>query len=174
MNSIYIHIAKLKEGDVLKANKPYVIRPNQKGKFEFECGNTLKAMATGSRMHTETTEMEYDFYGAYSKLNPTKEHMLITLKNNGSLGWNGGTAYVPTYRWYLIPTAKDGDDAYSKSGFYIIEDSEEVDGIDQNVREEYQIVEGIYTLSGIKIDKISKGVNIVRYTDGTTKKIFIK
>lgn len=174
MNSIYIHIAKLKEGDVLKANKPYVIRPKQKGEFKFECGTTLKAMATGSRMHTETTEMEYDFYGAYSKLKPSKEHMLITLKNNGSLGWNGETSYVPTYRWYLIPTAKDGDDAYSKSGFYMIEDSEEVDGIDQNVRVEYQNVEGIYTLSGIKIDKLSKGVNIVRYTDGTTKKIFIK
>ena len=175
MNSIFIHIAKLKEGDVLKANKPYVIRPKQECEFEFECGTTLKAMATGSRMHTETTEVEYDFYGTYSTLEAKKAHEFIAL-GSGTMGWNKNAGNkLGSYRWYLVPTVKDGDDdAYSKSGFYMIEDSEEVDGIDQNVRVEYQNVEGIYTLSGIKIDKLSKGVNIVRYTDGTTKKIFIK
>lgn len=175
MNSIYIHIAKLKEGDVLKANKPYVIRPKQTGEFKFECETTLKAMATGSRMHTETTEVEYDFYGTYSTLEAKKAHEFIAL-GNGTMGWNKNAGNkLGSYRWYLVPTVKDGDeDAYSKSGFYMIEDSEEVDGIDQNVRVEYQNVEGIYTLSGIKIDKLSKGVNIVRYTDGTTKKIFIR
>jgi len=175
IKNIFIHIAKLKEGDVLKANKPYVIRPKQEVEFEFECETTLKAMATGSRMHTETTEVEYDFYGTYSTLEAKKAHEFIAL-GNGTMGWNKNAGNkLGSYRWYLVPTVKDGDeDAYSKSGFYMIEDSEEVDGIDQNVRVEYQNVEGIYTLSGIKIDKLSKGVNIVRYTDGTTKKIFIK
>ena len=175
IKNIFIHIAKLKEGDVLKANKPYVITPKQEGEFEFECETTLKAMATGSRMHTETTEVEYDFYGTYSTLEAKKAHEFIAL-GSGTMGWNKNAGNeLGSYRWYLVPTVKDGDDdAYSKSGFYMIEDSEEVDGIDQNVRVEYQNVEGIYTLSGIKIDKLSKGVNIVRYTDGTTKKIFIK
>ena len=175
LKNIFIHIAKLKEGDVLKANKPYVITPKKEGEFEFECETTLKAMATGSRMHTETTEVEYDFYGTYSTLEAKKAHEFIAL-GSGTMGWNKNAGNkLGSYRWYLVPTVKDGDeDAYSKSGFYMIEDSEEVDGIDQNVRVEYQNVEGIYTLSGIKIDKLSKGVNIVRYTDGTTKKIFIK
>jgi hypothetical protein len=35
-------------------------------------------------------------------------------------------------------------------------------------------VVGIYTVSGAKIDETQSGFNIIRYSDGTSKKIFVK
>ena len=35
-------------------------------------------------------------------------------------------------------------------------------------------LEGVYTLTGIKMGKMQKGINIVKMSDGTIKKIFIK
>ena len=35
-------------------------------------------------------------------------------------------------------------------------------------------VEGIYNLQGVRQPRMQKGVNIVRFTDGTTRKVQIK
>ena len=34
--------------------------------------------------------------------------------------------------------------------------------------------EGIYTLGGVKVNALQKGVNIVRKADGTTVKVLVK
>ena len=31
-----------------------------------------------------------------------------------------------------------------------------------------------YQLNGVKLNKLQKGVNIIRYTDGTTRKVLVK
>lgn len=35
-------------------------------------------------------------------------------------------------------------------------------------------VEGIYTANGMKMQQLQKGINIIRYKDGTNKKVFVK
>lgn len=36
------------------------------------------------------------------------------------------------------------------------------------------VVEGIYTATGQKVEEMMKGINIIRYTNGTTKKVMVK
>ncbi|MGI6223516.1 MAG: hypothetical protein ACOYJG_07895 [Prevotella sp.] len=47
-----------------------------------------------------------------------------------------------------------------------------VNGID-NVKTN-AAVEGIYTVNGMRLNSVRKGLNIIKYTDGTTKKILVK
>lgn len=41
---------------------------------------------------------------------------------------------------------------------------------DNGVRE----IEGIYTIGGVKVNNLQKGINIIRYTNGTSKKVMVK
>lgn len=44
-----------------------------------------------------------------------------------------------------------------------------------SITAEDKVVEGIYTISGQKVDSVVKGVvNIIKYTDGSVKKVFVK
>ena len=44
-----------------------------------------------------------------------------------------------------------------------------------SITAEDKAVEGIYTISGKKVDSVVKGVvNIIKYTDGSVKKVFVK
>ena len=55
----------------------------------------------------------------------------------------------------------------------VVGDGEDVDGIN-NERVNYVEIEGIYTLGGVKVEHPVKGVNIIKYADGRTKKINVK
>ncbi len=46
-------------------------------------------------------------------------------------------------------------------------------GID-NINIDPSEVEGIYTISGLRVNTVQRGVNILRYSDGTTKKVMVK
>ena len=43
-----------------------------------------------------------------------------------------------------------------------------------SVKSEKTVVKGIYTLSGTAIPSLQKGINIVKYSDGSVKKVFSK
>lgn len=57
----------------------------------------------------------------------------------------------------------------AKKGFYVPTgiDSTETEG---GVRE----ISGIYTINGMKLNAPQRGINIIKYTDGTAKKVIIK
>ena len=54
----------------------------------------------------------------------------------------------------------------------IVEYGDDVDAIESVIADdsEYQI----YTIDGTLVEALQKGVNIIKYSDGTTKKIVIK
>ena len=47
-------------------------------------------------------------------------------------------------------------------------------GVDKVTVDESQASVGIYTIDGIKISKLQRGLNIVRQADGTVKKVMVK
>ncbi len=73
-----------------------------------------------------------------------------------------------TYRAYAI--VESGITEYGEELTFT---TEEPEGIN-NIYVDGDNVEGIYTIDGQQISTPQKGVNIVRYNDGTTKKILIK
>ena len=49
-----------------------------------------------------------------------------------------------------------------------------IDVIEEEQRGELSPIDGIYTIDGRRIETPQRGVNIIRYQNGTSKKIFIK
>ncbi len=172
-NKVVMKITEVTEGYTLKANKPYIIKPKAVGVYEFVAENaTLKAMDPGSLKRVSTTTNDYNFYGVYDSYTTAEEEQWFSMNTNGNLQWNAANQKLGAYRWYITSTYT-GDD-YANVAFVIDEEGEETTAIDQLFVDPNTEIEGIYTVDGVKLYKPAKGINIVKYTDGRTKKVYVK
>ena len=174
-NKVVMKIVEVTAGYTLKANKPYIIKPKTAGIYEFVVENTkLKAMDTGSLKQVSTTTNYYDFYGVYDSYSTAEAEQWFSMNTNGNLKWNAAGQTLGAYRWYIKSTFI-GDD-YANTTFIIDEEGEgdETTAIDQMYADPNAEIEGFYTVDGIKLYQPAKGLNIVKYTDGRTKKVYSK
>ena len=106
---VYIYIKEMKAGDVLKANRPYIILPNSVGNYEFVSEDVTLYKRTeypDSRMHLEKSTINYDFYGTYENLQATKENDWLKMAS-GHISFNSSaSAVIGSYRWYIKVTSK--------------------------------------------------------------------
>ena len=173
--AIYVYVQEVGANTKLTGNRPYVIKAkNALTDFVFEVNNTkLYAKDNSSRLHVETTDFNYDFYGNYDDYSGEPAYTWYSLNKKGQLQPNSETATLRSYHWYIKATARGENADYAKPNFFIVEGDGETDGINNAQTTEAEI-EGIYTLGGIKVEHLVKGVNIIKYTDGRTKKINVK
>ena len=174
-NEVVMKIAELTAGYTLKANKPYIIKPKAAGVYEFVAENTtLKAKNDDELLTVSTSTNDYDFYGVYDSYGPMAANQWFSLNTNGNLKWNAANQKLGPYRWYIKPTFT-GDD-YANIAFVIDEEAEgdETTTIDRLIYDPNAEIEGFYTVGGVKLDKPVRGLNIVKYTDGRTKKVYVK
>ena len=76
---------------------------------------------------------------------------------------------VPAYRAYLtVPTDVAGN---VKAFNLAVDDATAINALDALTSGAY---EGIYTVDGMKLNRIEKGVNILKMADGTTRKVVVK
>ena len=177
VTKVYIHIEKMSAGDKLSANRPYVIVANQTD-YQFvlepENGVTLYKPDNTSRLNVSTTEFNYDFYGTYKDTEAEVRHDWMSLTPKGEISWNGSIgSTLKSYVWYLRVTKRNENADYSKINFSFVDDSDyatHINSIEENMDE----IEGIYSANGIKKETLSKGLNIIKYKNGKTKKIFKK
>ena len=172
-NAIYIYIVKMKVGNTLLANTPYLIKastayPNG---YTFNLENVeLKAPVTGSRLHLETKANEYDFYGCYDQYTPKTNGEVFWMGTNGSLIPCLANSTMKSYRWYIKATSKLGNSA--KVNFIIEEYNPDATGIRTTKTENEP--ESYFSPNGIQLEKPKKGLNIIRMKDGTTRKVMVK
>ena len=174
-NQVYLYIQKMKAGDKLYANRPYIIKANSAAPYEFISENvTLYKRTTDSRMHLEKSTINYDFYGTYDTFKASTGQEFLSLNKLNEIVWNkSANAKLDSYRWYIKPSSKlGGDYNYTKIRIDIVAD-EDVVGISNQFVDESEI-EGYYSLNGTKLAIPVQGANIVKYKNGMTKKIFIK
>ncbi len=173
-NSVVMKIAELTAGYTLKANKPYIIKPKAAGVIEFVAEDvTLKAKNDDKLLTVATSVNDYNFFGVYDSYGPTAANEWFSLNNNGNLKWNDANQKLGPYRWYIKPTYT-GDD-YANIAFIIDEEGEETTEIASIISDPDAEIEGFYTVGGVKHDKPIRGtLNIVKYTDGRTKKVYVK
>ena len=175
---VNINIEKMSAGDKLSANRPYIIKPGQT-EYEFvvepEGGITLYAPNMEKRLHMSTSEWNYDFYGVYNVEKATKALEWMTLKYNGAIVLNAtANAILTSYNWFIRITPNSDNADYSKLNLiFVEEDSEETTGINR-VNEENDEIEGIYSANGVPLETFTKGLNIIKYKNGKTKKIYKK
>ena len=172
-NAMYVYIVKMKTGNKLKANNPYLIKPlvAYPNGYTFYLENVeLKAPATGSRLHLETRANEYDFYGCYNQYTPTTNGEVYWMTKNGTLNPCLANSTMKSYRWYIKVTPKLGSSA--KVNFIIEEYDSEATGIRATNTDSE--VESFYTPDGVRMERPTKGLNIIKMKDGTTRKIMVK
>ena len=177
---IWIFITKQASGKLLKAGHVYVIKPKPKAAvndyiFKSQDVDLLPENSEKCLKHTETSDYAYDFYGTYVGVTTTKAFEFMALTNKGQIAWNDNAGRpLQQYRWFVRVNSKTGDaDADAKISIGFMEGDEETNGIN-NSQVIYSEIEGIYTLGGMKVEHPVKGVNIIKYTDGRTKKIYVK
>lgn len=174
-NKVYLYINSVDAGTVLHANCPYIVKPKQECVYEFveEGDLTLKAITTEPILSVSTATNEYNFYGTYSTFGPTEnDKEWLTMNTDGNLMWNkGGKHDVKPYRWYIVPTQKGIDYANS---FVFVENGDSTTGITALSDATEMVVEGFYSVDGMRLAEPVKGLNIVSFTDGKTQKVIIK
>lgn len=149
----------------LYANKPYLIMAKQKGQKVFELSDvTLKSATDITSTETSTTNAIYTITGTYEDVTGTPESQFMAM-GGGTINWSG-TGTLHSYRWYIKVTPKEG---YAKPQIVFGEYNPEATGI--KATSTTNEVESIFSPGGIKMAKPTKGLNIIKMKDGTTRKL---
>ena len=178
-DAIYIYLKPAKAGDILHANRPYVVVAKEAKEYIFTTEESdLYAEDNSSRLHEESTWSNYDFYGTYREYGASAGYEWYTLTKSGHISPNASaSAKLQSYVWALKVSSRSENENYSKINFIITEESDEFNGIAtdlSSVLDQESEIEGIYTTDGVKVDHVVKGVNVIRYKDGRIKKVSIK
>ena len=80
------------------------------------------------------------------------------------------TLYVPASSLEAYKTTAP----WNKFGTIVGLTKEQIDGIKMIENEELKIESSYYDLNGRRLDRRHKGINIIRYSDGTVKKVLVK
>ena len=179
-NKLWIHLIPMAENGVLKANTPYIFTPQEEATdYEFTTTNaTLKALTTGSVASCSTMTEEFNFYGVYSSVHPEDaSDIFYYMAKSGQISRATKTSTtVGANRWIFRVTPKDGSQSsvsYS-IGFVVngVEDDDvtAVSSATDTTEAQGEVV-GYYTLSGQQVSEPTKGVYVVKYANGTSKKV---
>ena len=173
-NKIEIYYTRVTSGK-LSANQPYLIKLKneaEQGWQDIVVENTiLKDTHNMTPRKTSTMAADYYFTGTYEGYVGEKYHDFMAM-GSGTINWGNTGHKLGTYRWY-IKTVPFNDD-YAKTTISFIEADEDATSISAANADENTEIEGYYSVNGVRSDVPVKGMNIVKYKNGKTKKIMIK
>lgn len=153
-DEVWVFLKKMKEGDVLRANMPYVYKPLVDMDFYVFNAATpylfLEALNPDVLLKTETAEDVYSFYATYDNTTATAEEPFYYVGIDGNISY-GDNVTVGPYRWIIRKTSKFNSTVnYSRViHFYDGEDmaptgiSDLTEQADENVW---------YTISGVRLE----------------------
>ena len=176
-DAIYMWIQKMSANEVVKGNRPYLFKPNSAKTYTFEEESTmLYAKNNGSRLNLSKQTATFDFYGTYATIGASEPNEMLYMYG-GQICPNSIASddVLGPYRWYIKVTGNAIKEGYSQIRIRFIENDEDDAPTDiADIQENSTEIEGYYSLDGKKMERPAKGVNIVRYTNGTTRKLYIK
>ena len=172
---IWVYLSKMEAGDKLTANRPYMFKSSTTGELTFTTeGATLKAPATDPRLENSTTAYKYEFYGTYETIGLQAEENAYSyyVNTKGQISKPKNKVIdLGSYRWYIHATKKAGGPNYVPV-FDFTEDIDDATGISNKVG--IQMAESYYNLNGMRISKPASGAYIIKYSDGSVKKVAVK
>ena len=167
-SKIVVSYTKVTSG-TLYANKPYLIKAKTKGTDIFELENvTLKGCNDINPIECNTTHADYSIVGSYQPVTATTENPYMAMAG-GTINWYQSSTISP-FRWVIRVSPKADD--YARPSIELVED-DDITGISTMFLNNDDI-EGFYNVNGVRHDTPVKGINIVRYKNGQTKKVVIK
>ena len=104
-----LEIERLKSGDVIQANLPYMVRAKATGEAKFYVDDATLYPSESNSIDCSSTRVLYTFTGIYAPISG------VDLRENGCYIMSSGKLLTPTvsttlkpYRWYLQPEARAG------------------------------------------------------------------
>jgi hypothetical protein len=175
-----IGINKLEVGDLLEANKPYVVKPAKVETHGFASpyAKTLKAYDGSAVINLEDGSNNFGFYGVYQRTYATTKDEWMTVSVKGTSFWAVPGDDVKPFRW-IIKVTDAATGAPAKVDFTFVEtegSDSEATGIrdaEPNTGANLE-VEGIYTVNGVKTEHLRKGLNIIKMKEAKTKVVIVK
>ena len=169
-DKIEVYYTKMTEGKI-HANKPYLIRAKNSGEQSIVVKNTiLHDTHNVNPMQTETTAAVYAFTGTYEGVKATSSNTFFAM-GGGTINFCDN-AQLGAYRWYLNFMPKTDD--YAKPVVDFIESDSDATGVSSVKTGDDSDIEGYYNINGVRSETPVRGVNIIRYKNGSTKKVVIK
>ena len=161
----------LDEVSDLKANTPYILKAGNENvnasQSDFGMAGTepytagyLTGVFAPKTLKASTDVKNYVLQTQKDKNGVDKQSFYIV---------NQSDITVPAYRAYLtVPTDVAGN---VKAFNLAVDDATAINTLEVLTSGAY---EGIYTVDGVKLNRMEKGVNILKMTDGTTRKVIVK
>ena len=178
---IRLYYIPIKSGKIY-ANKPYLIKLKNKDDMnkqqEIKVENTTLYKTQNINddpMKCSTTNANYLFKGTY------RTDEVKAVPNDPSTHFfgvgGGGISYISnntlsSYRWYIKVDPKDVN--YAKPTIEFVMGDEDVTGISNIDSGDKSEIDGYYTINGVRSEVPVRGMNIVKYKNGKTKKVMIK
>ena len=105
-DEVWVFLTKMKAGDKMYANMPYVYKPLEDvTDYQFTTTNTpMKAPNTDVLLKTETTTHVYSFYATYFPTSPRSVFDFYYVNDEGSISYGYGDdsgVTVSPYRWII-------------------------------------------------------------------------
>lgn len=175
-----IEVLKVKDGKTLNAHTPCVIKalnPSTTAQ-EIEVSDVVLKKAETKTLDCSSVNTTFLFTGFYSMMSGSE-----LVANNYYAMANGGyrattlNDNLKAYRWGLQINSRSnaagskGTTIDASKISIICEDDGETTGINTVESTGSDVVVGIYDLNGHKLNALAKGINFVKYADGSTKKI---
>ena len=169
-DKIEVYYTKITSGKIY-ANKPYLIKAKKTGEQSIVVENTTLRDTHGIvPMTTSTMAADYIFTGTYVGAKATSQNTFFAM-GSGTINYCDNVD-LGAYRWYIKPDPKG--DNYAKPSISFTEADEDATSISATIADENTEIEGYYSVNGVRSDVPVKGMNIVKYKNGKTKKIMIK
>lgn len=169
VTKVYIYISSVSAGTTLTHNRPYVIVSKQAVEnhvFRAENIDQVYPENNESSLHLESAEFNYDFYGTFRDYGSVAPKEWYALTPNGKIAANAAAGNkLRSYVWALKVTARGENSDYGNISFAFA-DENDTDQISTYTITEDNVIEGFYTIDGVKVDEPVKGVNIIRTKDG--------
>ena len=161
----------------MEANMPYIYMPKSAvGEYSFKAEGVTLTAANGTevRKSFDVAEgVEVKFYSVYQNTKPTDAAYIYYMGKSGKIAYsnNANTSFagVGPFRWiFKVSGAKAGSAAYT---FGFANDDDDLTAVSNATAAAEGEVVGYYTLSGQKVSEPNKGVYVVKYANGTSKKV---
>lgn len=186
-NYVVLEVERITSG-VLKENHPYVIRKKTAtGPSAINISN-YKVFPPNEKnsITCASTETIFEFVGKYtSNVNTSNVYIMSDGYLSKNAMTNSGEKTVNACEWYMITTNRNSIQGGDKSNYSRARIAIRMSGFDESkVIEEMTTgvvvnnvnnnSEAIYTVGGTKTSATHKGINIIKMSDGSVKKIWVK
>ena len=173
-----IEVVKLKDGKTLKAHTPCVIKAKEisDAPQTITVNNATLRKAEYKSIDCASVSTKYVFYGTYRPMNGAE----LTAGNYYAMAGGGirqaeAGDNLKANRWYLDIIDRESETKFANTKISIIcfdedETTDEATGIDTVNNNSEEII-AIFDINGRKQNELTKGINIVKYSNGSTKKI---